>query len=90
MKVQIGPFSVDSELDADIIAAFDTQRNKSEYFRRRMKEGDKETMQAIAADVREIKRMLQAGVVMQEQDSATANVQLINLCDRALSGLGAE
>lgn len=90
MKVLIGPFSLDSVKDADIIAEFEEPRNKSEHFRQRMRRANQVTMQSIADDVREIKRMLQDGVIVQAKNDKPVNDQLVNLCDRALSGLGAE
>lgn len=91
MKVLIGPFSLHSVKDADIIAEFEEARNKSEHFRQRMRQANQVTMQSIADDVREIKRMLQDdGVIVQAKNDKPVNDQLVDLCDRALSGLGAE
>jgi len=73
-------FTVDSERDADLVAWMDKQeaRQKSAAIREALRAGivgGSVTLADVAQDLRQIKRMLKSGVVMQADQADTGNAE---------------
>lgn len=88
MKVQEGPFSLDSNRDADIVALYENAENKSALFRLTAREHlAKHT--GIASDIAEIKEMLKAGIVIGQAEHEEHGNGLLEQAMEKLDQIGA-
>lgn len=84
MKIQEGPFSLDSERDADIVALYESAENKSALFRLTARAHITDQV-SLAEDIAEIKAMLKAGIVIKANDPEQE--QSNGLLEQAMSKL---